>query len=57
MTDEVMIRELFGLDQMGAIFPLFHQVNHLSEAVFRQRLSAMLAQNNSGDESRYVRYL
>ncbi|MEY9770174.1 GNAT family N-acetyltransferase [Sinorhizobium fredii] len=46
MSDEVIIRELFGLDAMMTIFPLYSQVSRLSEAVFRQRLSAMLAQSN-----------
>lgn len=46
MSDEVIIRELAGLDQMMTIFPLYSQVSRLSEAVVCQRLSAMFAQNN-----------
>lgn len=54
MTDEVSIRELFGLDEILAIFPLFQQVSHLSETIFRERLSAMLAQNNYRCIAAYV---
>lgn len=46
MTDEVIVRELVGFDQMVSIYPLFSQVNHLSEVAFRQRLAAMQAQGN-----------
>jgi GNAT superfamily N-acetyltransferase len=47
LTDEVIIRELNGLDEMLAVYPLFRQSNsHLSEAAFRERLSAMHAQGN-----------
>ena len=46
MTANVTIRELSGLDEIATIFPLFGQVSRMSEMVFRQRLAAMLAQNN-----------
>ncbi|WP_245506361.1 GNAT family N-acetyltransferase [Rhizobium leguminosarum] len=46
MSDEVIIRELVGLDQTMTIFPLYSQVSRLSEAVVCQRLSAMFAQSN-----------
>ena len=41
MSDEVIIRELVGLDKTMTIFPLYSQVSRLSEAVVFQRLSAM----------------
>ncbi|MBN9222468.1 MAG: GNAT family N-acetyltransferase [Mesorhizobium sp.] len=47
MTDEVTICELHGLDEMLPAYPVFRQSNsHLNEAVFCERLSAMLAQGN-----------
>jgi hypothetical protein len=47
VTDEVTIRELNGLDEMLTIYPVFQQGNtRLDKAVFRERLSAMLAQGN-----------
>lgn len=46
MSDEVIIRELVGLDQTMTIFPLYSQVSRLSEAAVCQRLSAMFAQSN-----------
>lgn len=46
MLDDIVIRELFGLDQIEAIFPLYSQVSHLNEDTLRQRLHAMLAQEN-----------
>jgi GNAT superfamily N-acetyltransferase len=46
LADDVVIRELVALERMMAIFPLCRQVHDLSEAVFRQRLSDMLAQGN-----------
>lgn len=46
VSDEVIIRELVGLDQTMTIFPLYSQVSRLSEAVVCQRLSAMFAQSN-----------
>ncbi|WP_245372522.1 hypothetical protein [Rhizobium leguminosarum] len=46
VSDEVIIRELVGLDQTMTIFPLYSQVSRLSEAVVFQRLSAMFAQSN-----------
>ncbi|MBY3441355.1 MULTISPECIES: GNAT family N-acetyltransferase [Rhizobium] len=46
MSDEVIIRELVGLDQTMTIFPLYSQVSRLSEVVVCQRLAAMFAEGN-----------
>jgi GNAT superfamily N-acetyltransferase len=46
MSEAVIIHELFGLEQMMAILPLYSQVSHISEEIVRERLSAMIAQNN-----------
>jgi len=46
VSEKVIIRELFGLEQMMTIFPLYSEVSHLSDDAIRVRLSAMLAQNN-----------
>ncbi|MBX4863370.1 GNAT family N-acetyltransferase [Rhizobium sophorae] len=54
MSDEVIIRELVGLDQMMTIFPLYSQVSRLSEAVVCQRLSAMFAQSNHRCIAAYI---
>lgn len=54
MTDEVIVRELLGFDQILSIFSLFSQVNHLSEVVFRQRLAAMQAQGNYRCVAAYI---
>ncbi|MGK6316147.1 GNAT family N-acetyltransferase [Neorhizobium sp. DT-125] len=54
MSEKVAIRELFGLEQMMTIFPLYSQVSHLSEGAVRERLSAMLAQNNYRCIAAYV---
>lgn len=46
MQDEVVIRELTGFDQIQTIFPLYGQTGSLPEALFRERLRAMIAQGN-----------
>ncbi|MFS2154461.1 GNAT family N-acetyltransferase [Rhizobium sp. Rhizsp42] len=46
MASDIEIGELFGLEEVVAIYPLFRQVNTLDEASFRARLSAMCAQGN-----------
>ncbi len=46
MSGDIIIRELFGMDEITTIFPLNSKVGHLSEAVFRDRMSAMIAQGN-----------
>lgn len=46
MTEDVTIRELVGLEAILAIFPLHHQVSRSSQATFRERIAAMLAQGN-----------
>ena len=43
---EVTIRELSGLAEIRAIYPLYSQSSSLSLALFEERLSAMLAQGN-----------
>jgi GNAT superfamily N-acetyltransferase len=54
VSNEVIIRELSGVDQTMTIFPLYSQTSHLSEVAVRQRLSAMLAQNNYRCIAAYV---
>lgn len=46
MASDIEIGELFGLEEIVAIYPLFRQVHTLDEASFRVRLSAMCAQGN-----------
>ncbi|RYE07723.1 MAG: GNAT family N-acetyltransferase [Hyphomicrobiales bacterium] len=46
MADNVVIRELTGFEEIATIFPLYGQSSSLSEAAFRERLGAMLAQGN-----------
>jgi GNAT superfamily N-acetyltransferase len=46
MTGDTIIRELTGIEEIATIFPLNTQVSHLSEATFRERLAAMIAQGN-----------
>lgn len=54
MTDEVVVRELLGLDDILSIFPLYSQVSHLDKPTFRQRITAMFAQGNYRCISAYV---
>jgi GNAT superfamily N-acetyltransferase len=54
VTDEVIIRELIGLDQIVTIFPLYRQVSDVNEDTFRQRISAMFAQNNYRCVAAYI---
>lgn len=55
MEDEVIIRELIGLDEILSIFPVFRQGNpHLEETSFRKRLSAMTEQGNYRCIAAYV---
>ncbi|WP_095084368.1 GNAT family N-acetyltransferase [Mesorhizobium sophorae] len=55
MADEVVIRELNGLDEMLSIYPVYRlSHSHLDEAAFRKRLSAMLAQGNYRCIAAYV---
>jgi len=46
MTDEVTVRELVGVDEILTIFPLYSQVSHVGEAIFRARIEAMVGQGN-----------
>ncbi len=47
MATDVMIRELHGLDEIAAIYPLYKQSNPgLAEAAFHARLQDIVAQNN-----------
>jgi GNAT superfamily N-acetyltransferase len=54
MSGDIIIRELFGMDEIATIFPLNSQVGHLSEAVFRDRMSAMIAQGNYRCNAAYM---
>lgn len=44
--DEIVIRELKGIEQIAAIFPLYSTHNGMSEVMFRERIAAMIAQGN-----------
>ncbi len=46
MALDIDLRELFGLEEIAAIYPLFRQSNTLDEEPFRARLSAMCVQGN-----------
>lgn len=46
MADDIEIRELRGLAEICTIYPLYSQSGSLPEAVFAERLAAMLAQGN-----------
>lgn len=46
MAADITIRELFGLDQIMTIFPLYNQTSRLDEETVRLRLTAMIAQGN-----------
>jgi hypothetical protein len=45
---EIVIRELVGLEEIAAIYPLYHQSGSLPEPLFHERLAAMIAQGNRG---------
>jgi GNAT superfamily N-acetyltransferase len=45
-TDDVVIRELIGFEEVAAIYPLYSQSGSLSEEMFRERLQLMLDQGN-----------
>ena len=44
--EDIVIRELSGLEEILTIYPLYRQSNSLPEETFRERISAMLAQGN-----------
>jgi len=44
MADDIEIRELRGLAEICTIYPLYSQSGALPEALFAERLAAMLAQ-------------
>jgi GNAT superfamily N-acetyltransferase len=46
MTDEVVIRELVGLDEILTIYPLFQLESSISEALFRERIEVIIKQGN-----------
>lgn len=46
MSDELIIRELVGVDQIVTIYSLHSQVSHLAEDVFRERIAAMVGLGN-----------
>ena len=43
---EVVIRELIGIEEISTIFPLYRRHNSMREALFRERIAAMIAQGN-----------
>jgi GNAT superfamily N-acetyltransferase len=43
---DITIRELAGLEEISAIYPLYQQTGALPEALFQERLAAMIAQGN-----------
>lgn len=46
MSGDITIRELIGIDEIATIFPLHSQVSQLAESDMRERLAAMIAQQN-----------
>ncbi|MCQ8876252.1 GNAT family N-acetyltransferase [Mesorhizobium sp. LMG17149] len=43
---DILIRELVGLEEIAAIYPLYEQTGSMPEGLFRERLAAMIAQGN-----------
>jgi len=43
---DIVIRELVGLKEIAAIYPLYRQTGALNEDLFHERLAAMIAQGN-----------
>jgi len=43
---DIVIRELLGLEEIAAIYPLYQQTGSLPEPLFHERLAAMIAQGN-----------
>ena len=43
---DIVIRELMGIEEIEAMYPLYQQTGSLPEGVFRERLAAMIAQGN-----------
>lgn len=43
---EIVIRELWGFEEIAAIYPLYQQTGPLPERLFQERLAAMIAQGN-----------
>ena len=43
---DIVIRELVGLEEIAAIYPLYQQTGSLPEAMFQERLAAMILQGN-----------
>lgn len=43
---DIVIRELVGLEEIAAIYPLYEQTGSMPEGLFRERLAAMIAQGN-----------
>ena len=43
---DIVIRELVGLEEIAAIYPLYQQNGSLPKGLFHERLAAMIAQGN-----------
>lgn len=43
---EIVIRELIGIEEIATIYALYRQHNRMSEAMFRERIGAMIGQGN-----------
>ena len=43
---DIVIRELVGLEEIVAIYPLYQQTGSLPKRLFHERLTAMIAQGN-----------
>jgi hypothetical protein len=43
---DIVIRELVGLEEIVAIYPLYQQTGSMPEDMFNERLAAMIAQGN-----------
>ncbi|MER8741541.1 GNAT family N-acetyltransferase [Mesorhizobium sp. M1004] len=43
---DIVIRELMGLEEIAAIYPLYQQTGSMPEDMFQERLTAMIAQGN-----------
>ena len=43
---DIVIRELVGLEEIAAIYPLYQQTGSLPEVLFQERLAAMIVQGN-----------
>ena len=43
---DIVIRELVGIKEIAAMYPLYQQTGFLPEGLFHERLTAMIAQGN-----------